>query len=116
MGLTLKIDNETSLPDGGPLSVTVSGKRGIDIGRDQHLDWTLPDPTRYISSKHCEVRYTEGAYWLYDVSTNGTMLYGVEGRLKGPHQLRDGDRLVIGNYIIAVSLDGEEAAAPARIA
>lgn len=116
MPLSLRIENETSLPDGGPLSVTVTGKRGIDIGRDQHLDWTLPDPTRFISSKHCEVRYTEGAYWLYDVSTNGTMLYGVEGRLKGPHRLRDGDRLVIGNYIIAVSLDGDEVAAPSRIA
>ena len=51
MGLTLTIENETSLPDGGPLSVSVAGKRGLDIGRDQHLDWTLPDPTRCISAK-----------------------------------------------------------------
>ena len=53
MTLTLTIENETSLPDGGPLSVTIQGKRGIDIGRDSHLDWTLPDPTRFISSRHC---------------------------------------------------------------
>ena len=37
-----------------------------------HLDWTLPDPTRFISGKHCEVRYRDGGYWLHDVSTNGT--------------------------------------------
>jgi type VI secretion system protein ImpI len=114
MGLTLRIENESNLPDGGPLSVSVSGKRGIDIGRDTHLDWTLPDSSRYISGKHCEVRYSEGGYWLYDVSTNGTFLYGSEGRLKGPHRLRNGDRLQIGHYIVAVSIDGEEAAPPAQ--
>jgi len=109
MGLTLTIENETSLPDGGPLSVRVTGKRGLDIGRDSHLDWTLPDPTRYISSKHCEIRYRDGGYWLYDVSSNGTFLNGSDGRLKAPHQLRHGDRLTIGQYIVAVALDGEEA-------
>jgi type VI secretion system protein ImpI len=114
MGLTLTIENETSLPDGGPLSVAVTGKRGIDIGRDQHLDWTLPDPTRYISSKHCEVRYRDGGYWLYDVSTNGTFLNGSDGRLKAPHRLRHGDRLTIGQYIVAVALDGDEAAGRAE--
>jgi type VI secretion system protein ImpI len=110
MGLTLTIENESSLPDGGPLSVRVTGKRGLDIGRDSHLDWTLPDPTRFISSKHCEVRYRDGGYWLHDVSTNGTFLNGSDGRIKGPHRLRNGDRLTIGHYIVAVELDGEEAA------
>jgi type VI secretion system protein ImpI len=114
MVLTLTIENEAALPDGGPLSVSVTGKRGLDFGRDTHLDWTLPDPTRYISGKHCEVRYKDGGYWLHDVSTNGTFLYGNEGRLKGPHLLRNGDRLVIGQYIVAVSLVGEDPApAPA---
>ncbi len=109
MGLTLTIENETSLPDGGPLSVRVTGKRGIDIGRDSHLDWTLPDPSRTISGKHCEVRYRDGGYWLYDVSTNGTFLDGQDGRLKGPYRLRNGDRLLIGHYIIAVTVEGEAA-------
>jgi len=107
MALRLTIENETSLPDGGPLSVVVSGTRGLDIGRDGHLDWTLPDPSRAISGKHCEVRFQNGGYVLYDVSTNGTFLNGAEGRLKGPHQLRNGDRLVIGHYIIGVAIDGE---------
>jgi type VI secretion system protein ImpI len=110
MGLTLTIENESSLPDGGPLSVRVTGKRGLDIGRDSHLDWTLPDPTRFISSKHCEVRYRDGGYWLHDVSTNGTFLNGSDGRMKAPHRLRNGDRLTIGHYIVAVALDGEEGA------
>src|SRR3954462_6586693 len=106
MELVLTIENETTLPDGGPLSVTVQGTRGIDIGRDQYLDWTLPDPSRFISGKHCEIRWHDGAYWLHDVSTNGTFLYGADGRLKEPHKLRDGDRFSIGHYIIVANVSG----------
>jgi type VI secretion system protein ImpI len=112
MTLTLQIENETSLPDGGPLSVSITGKRGLDVGRDPYLDWTLPDPSRFISGRHCEVRWREGGYWLHDISTNGTFLNGSDGRLKAPHRLRNGDRLVIGHYVIAVSLEDEDIAGP----
>jgi len=107
MALHLKIENVPNLPDGGPVEITVTGKRGIDIGRDTHLDWTLPDPTRHISSKHAEIRYKEGGYWLHDVSTNGTFLNGSDHRMQAPHRLRNGDRFVIGHYIVAVALDGD---------
>jgi type VI secretion system protein ImpI len=104
--LELRIENETTLPDGGPLSIAVEGTRGIDIGRDQYLDWTLPDPSRFISGKHCEVRWHDDAYWLHDVSTNGTFLDGADGRLKAPHKLRSGDRFSIGHYIIVTAISG----------
>lgn len=105
MALRFTIENVPNLPDGGPISFTVAGKRSVDIGRDQHLDWTLPDPTRFISGKHCEVHYKNDAYWLHDVSTNGTFLYGSDQRMRNPHQLKNGDRLVIGQYIVGVSLE-----------
>ena len=107
MTLTLRIENLTTLPDGGPLSVSIKGKRGLDIGRDQYLDWTLPDSSRFISGKHCEVRWHDGAYWLHDISTNGTFMNGADSRLKAPHRLRDGDRFAIGQYIIATTIDEE---------
>jgi type VI secretion system protein ImpI len=110
MALGLQLVNETTLPDGGPVSFRITGKRGIDIGRDAHLDWTLPDPTRYISSKHCEIRYKDGGYWLHDVSTNGTFLNGSGQRLAAPHRLRTGDRFTVGHYIVDVRVDGEEGA------
>src|SRR5439155_775901 len=112
MPLNLKIENETSLPDGGPLGISVTGRRNIDIGRDSHLDWTLPDPTRFISSKHAEIRYKDGGYWLHDVSTNGTFLNGGDHRMQAPHRLRNGDRFTIGHYIIAVAVEGELGDAP----
>lgn len=112
MALRLNIENIPSLPDGGPISFTLSARRSIDIGRDQHLDWTLPDPTRYISGKHCEIHWRNNSYWLHDVSTNGTFLYGSDQRVRSPHELKNGDRLVIGHYIVAVAID-EDAGAQA---
>ncbi|MDP4024941.1 type VI secretion system-associated FHA domain protein TagH [Methylobacterium sp. NEAU 140] len=110
MTLTLTIENVATLPDGGPLSVTLSGRRGLDIGRDQYLDWTLPDPDRTISGKHAEIRHRDGAYWLQDVSRNGTFLNRNPQRVQEACRLSDGDRIQIGPYIIAVRIEG--AAAP----
>lgn len=105
MALTLTIENETSLPDGGPLSVSLGAGGGLDIGRDQHLDWALPDPSRAISGRHCEIRFRDGAYWLRDISTNGTYVNGASQRVQSPYRLQHGDRLEIGHYIIAVTID-----------
>jgi type VI secretion system protein ImpI len=104
MTLRLSIENVDRLPDGGPIRIEVKG-RGLDLGRDSHLDWTLPDPSRSISGKHCEIRYREGGYWLHDVSTNGTFVNGAEYRIDAPYLLRDGDRLSIGPYVIAVAVE-----------
>jgi len=109
MALTLRVENQTSLPDGGALSISIQGKRGIDIGRDQYLDWTLPDPDRVVSGKHCEIRWRDNAYWLHDTSTNGTYLLGAETRLPVPYRIRNGDRFLIGHYVIAASIDGQAA-------
>ena len=108
MVLRFSLENEQTLPDGGPVSFTVSGKRSVDIGRDRHLDWTLPDPTRLVSGKHCEVHYRDSGYWLHDVSTNGTFLNGSQQRMGEPHRLRNGDHIVIGHYVVNVSLDPDE--------
>jgi len=107
--LILKVENFDRLADGGPLTFRAD-RRGFDFGRDQHLDWTLPDPTRKISGKHCEVRFQDGAYWLYDVSTNGTFVNQSPRRVQSPYRLSDGDQLSIGDYIISVSVSGVAAA------
>ena len=107
--LKLRIENFDKLPDGGPIAFQVD-RHGFDLGRAQHLDWTLPDPTRCISSKHCEVRFIDGAYWLYDVSTNGTFVNRSSRRVQSPYKLADGDQLEIGDYIVSVEIEGVEPA------
>jgi type VI secretion system protein ImpI len=107
MTLRLSIENADRLPDGRPRRIEVK-ERGLDLGRDTHLDWTLPDGSRIVSGKHCEIRFQDGGYWLRDVSTNGTFVNGSPYRLDAPYLLHDGDRLSIGPYIIAVSVQGSE--------
>lgn len=112
MAITLRIDNFDQLPDGGPVEYR-AGSRGFDIGREQHLDWCLPDPERFVSGHHCQVRFEGGTYVLYDVSRNGTFLNGSPGRVKSPYQLQHGDRLQIGPYIVTVAIgNGNEAPPP----
>ena len=111
MTLRLSIENVDRLPDGGPLRIEVKG-RGLDLGRDAHLDWTLPDP----EPKHFEQT-------LRDPLSRRRLLAArrldqrhlcqrrAVPRSMRPYLLRDGDRLAIGPYIIAVSVEGQQASA-----
>ena len=101
MKLTLRIENFDFLPDGGPLEFSVTA-RGCEVGRDSAMDWTLPDPTRHVSSRHFEVIYRGGQFSLNDISTNGTFVYGQSMRVSSPLQLANNDRLQVGQYIIRV--------------
>jgi type VI secretion system protein ImpI len=112
--LKLRIENYDQLPDGGPLEF-IADRRGFDFGREQHLDWTLPDDTGVISRKHCEVRFFEQAYWLFDLSTNGTFVNRSQKRVQSPYKLADGDELRIGDYVISVSIPRLNPAEPLSI-
>src|ERR1700756_3276589 len=50
------------------------------IGRGASCDWTLPDPSRQVSSRHAVVSYRDGRYFLADISSNGTRLAGSGAR------------------------------------
>ena len=114
MSLTLSIVNLDRLPDGGPLTFSMRGQRRVEIGREAHLDWSLPDPQRFISGKHCEIQLEGSDYLLFDVSRNGTFVNGSPARVQSPYRLKNGDSLQIGEYLIAVALDGASAAEPAH--
>jgi type VI secretion system FHA domain protein len=60
-----------------------------------------------ISSVHCEIDFRDGVYWLTDCSTNGTFLNGAAERLSSQAQLRDGDLIAIGQYMVRVSFAGD---------
>ncbi|RWQ39726.1 MAG: type VI secretion system-associated FHA domain protein TagH [Mesorhizobium sp.] len=109
MFIRLQINNADSLPAG--ISTGYSARdRSFEIGRET-CDWTLPDPDKFISGRHCDVRYEAGAFWLHDVSRNGTFINGSTHRMAGPHRLDHGDRLLIGRYVILVSIDEERTTA-----
>jgi type VI secretion system protein len=85
----------------------VFGVNGGTIGRAPDNDWVLPDQSRIVSGHHCEIEYRGGAYWLKDTSTNGVFVNDSEEAVSdtGPVMLNDGDRLIIGDYVLVVSVD-----------
>lgn len=113
MTLRLRIDNFDTLEDGGPTWITLD-ERGASVGRRTSMDWILPDPAKHVSSHHFDIQFHEGGYWLRDTSTNGTYLQGSHYRIDGPIQLKGGERLIVGHYVIAVELATRDAAAPPR--
>ena len=110
MALTLTIRNVPVLENGSPISLVLD-RRGARIGRTPTSDWCLPDPTRYISSSHCEVRFSGENYELVDQSTNGTFLLGQDVRVPVPYAIQPGDIFVIGRFEVAAALDDASAAA-----
>ena len=108
----MKIENETNL----------AGRRTGDVyghGQAYHryrprpaprLDVARSEPASFPASIAKSV-IKDGGYWLHDVSTNGTFLNGADQRMRGPHRLRNGDRFIIGQYIILAVLDAEDAEA-----
>ena len=104
----------------GPTAYKVFDQRGGSIGRVEGNDWVLPDPERFVSSRHAQVRWNAGAFYLEDVSANGTFINAPDSAVprSQPIQLRDGDRLFIGDYEIIVQLveDAVPAAPPASVA
>lgn len=113
MSLTLTIRNAASLDNGSPLSLVLD-RRGAIVGRAATCDWCLPDPSRQISSRHCEISFSDGRYQLIDTSTNGTFLQDQGARLGEPRIITHGDVFLVGNFEIAAALDG--AALPATAA
>lgn len=102
--LTLTITNVRDLPDGRP-TVHICEGRTVEIGRDSMRDWVLPDVDRTISGRHAIIRHDEGRYILEDVSLNGILLNRSRDRLSTPYEIRDGDLLEIGPYMISASIE-----------
>lgn len=113
--LRLTLENAAGLP-ADAAGIDFGDRECLAIGRLTGLDWTLPDPSRLMSGRHCEIRRSADGYLLYDLSTNGTFIDGSPTRLTSPHTLRDGERLLIGAYVVRVELSdgGEPPAADER--
>jgi predicted component of type VI protein secretion system len=83
---------------------------GGTIGRALENDWILPDRDRFISGRHATIDFRSGAYYLADTSTNGVYINDEDEPIgkRHPRRLFDGDRLRMGDFLIAVSVDEGE--------
>jgi len=91
----------------GPNASKVFGLGGGTIGRAVGNDWVLPDPERFISSRHAIIRFMNSVFSLEDVSVNGVFVNGQQqavGAGNDPVMIRHGDRIQIGDYEIHASI------------
>jgi len=81
-------------------------EQGGTIGRSNENEWVLQDPERFLSSRHCQISFESGQYFITDLSTNGTFLNGAPEPLgKGNRApLNDGDHFVMGDYEFQVQM------------
>ncbi len=91
----------------GQQATKVFGVHGGTIGRATDNEWILPDPERYLSSKHARVDFRAGTYVLVDTSSNGTYVNGAQVPLGKYHDylLKEGDYVRLGEYELLVSID-----------
>ena len=109
MKLTMRVTSANQEQLGRDATKTFDA-RGATIGRAAENDWILPDPDRFVSSKHASIGYGDAGFFFTDMSMNGTYLNGGAEPIGYGNscELHDGDCLSIGNYEIEVSVDDSE--------
>ena len=87
-------------------------EQGGTIGRGQSNSWILEDPEKFISTKHSQIIFENGYYYLSDLSTNGTFFNGSREPVGSGNRvvLKDGDRFNLGDYEFLVSMRNQGAA------
>lgn len=115
MALTLRVTRHNKITVTPPI-VARFGASGGSIGRSPANDLCLPDPDRWVSSRHAELRYRGGDYYVVDISTNGTLLNAADKRLERGAEVRlaNGDTIGICGYEIQVAIDNQAVPAQAR--
>jgi FHA domain-containing protein/type VI secretion system protein len=86
------------------------GAAGGNIGRSPENELVLDDPSKYISRVHARVFARDGAFVLEDLGSNASV---VNDRPLGKGQqvaLANGDRVLIGDYLLQAVLETAPAA------
>jgi type VI secretion system protein ImpI len=81
--------------------------RDGSIGRADDCDWVLA--AAGVSRVHAMVRCLNGMYFIEDRSTNGMLLNGRPLAKGDPASLKDGDRLQIDTFEVAVRMQADSA-------
>ncbi len=104
--LRLRIVSDHRASLGGNAEKTLHGG-DLTVGRGVENGWILPDPDLLLSRQHCVFEKTGAGYRVIDTSTNGVFLNGSDRPLgrSVPADLRSGDRVRIGRFIIEATVE-----------
>jgi type VI secretion system protein len=114
MPLTLRIQAYRKEPPAAPVERRFDHLGGT-IGRAPGNDLELPDPVKYISRNHGRIDFTDGRYTLTDLGANPSWVNDRPVGTGRSAPLAHGDRVLIGDYELAVGIDEPTAAPPADV-
>jgi type VI secretion system FHA domain protein len=104
MALFLKVTSYRSLPPPEALSKRFD-RVGGTIGRAADCELALPDPQNFISRRQATIRYDEGAYYISHTGRGNPIEINARSLTTAQEvRLAEGDRLVVGDYELRVSL------------
>jgi pSer/pThr/pTyr-binding forkhead associated (FHA) protein len=87
--------------DPGQYSVTAADGLICTLGREDPVDYVIPDEK--VSARHCSIEVAGNAVMLRDLdSTNGTLLNGQEISLA---KIRDGDEVQLGDTRLSIAIE-----------
>jgi len=88
------------------------GAAGGHIGRAPDNELVLDDPGKYISRVHARVSVRDGAFVLEDLGSNPSVVNDRPLGKGGQAVLAQGDRVLIGDYLLQAVLETAPAAPP----
>ena len=79
---------------------------GFSFGRSSDSDLVMPDPSRYVSSRHGMVTFENGVFFVHDQSSNGVFLDHATVAIGSgrPTALQNGSILKSGEYVFEIAI------------
>ncbi|CAA0094099.1 Uncharacterised protein [BD1-7 clade bacterium] len=113
--LTVTSANKSALGNEATRSFSTSGG---SLGRGWNNTWVLPDAERYISSKHAEISFENGHFYLTDTSSNGVVIAASDAIVGRGNRvaITDGQEFFIGDYKVMATMDAGDDYAPSTSA
>ncbi|TFW20080.1 type VI secretion system-associated FHA domain protein TagH [Duganella callida] len=102
--LVLNVLSYRGQPPAEAVSARFAGEGGT-LGRGQDSTLVLADPDKYISRQHASVTRQDGTYYFADCGGNPSIVNGQPLGGGASIALSDGDRILIGDYLLQVAME-----------
>lgn len=105
MKLRLHVLSYRDQPPTAPLQAEFDAEGGM-VGRAPGNRLVLEDPDKYVSRSHASVTLRDGRYYLTDAGSNPSIVNDRPLGAGSEVALDDGDRIVVGDYVLQAVLEG----------
>lgn len=104
MKLRLQVLSYRDQPPPAPLQAEFDAEGGM-VGRAPGNRLVLEDPDKYVSRSHASVTLRDGRYYLTDAGSNPSIVNDRPLGAGSEVALDDGDRIVVGDYVLQAVLE-----------